>query len=99
MEIRLTIHGITDVFARHPAHSHKALVLITTPRDAPLFAQTPLFVAALAVVLVVLGNQTKDPQMVVVPVEAVAMLETQEDVEEQADAALPEHQQHLTAYQ
>jgi hypothetical protein len=32
-------------------------------------------------------------------VEAVATLETQEDVEEQADAALPEHQQHLTAYQ
>jgi hypothetical protein len=31
--------------------------------------------------------------------EAVATLETQEDVEEQADAALPEHQQHLTAYQ
>ena len=26
-------------------------------------------------------------------------LETQEDVEEQADAALQEHQQHLTAYQ
>jgi hypothetical protein len=48
---------------------------------------------------VVVGNQTKEPQMVVVPVEAVVTLETQEDVEEQADAALPEHQQHLTAYQ
>ena len=32
-------------------------------------------------------------------VEAVATLATPEDVEEQADAALPEHQQHLTAYQ
>ena len=31
--------------------------------------------------------------------EAVVTLETQEDVEEQEDAALPEHQQHLTAYQ
>jgi hypothetical protein len=58
-----------------------------------------LFGAVLEVEPVVVGNQTKDPQMVVVPVEAVVTLETQVDAEEQADAALPEHQQHLTAYQ
>jgi hypothetical protein len=37
-------------------------------------------------------------RVVVVPVEAVVMLETQVEAEEQADAALPEHQQHLIAY-
>ena len=37
--------------------------------------------------------------LVLVVAEAVVTLATPEDVEEQADAALQEHQQHLTAYQ
>ena len=43
-------------------------------------------------------NLLKQEEAVAV-VEAVATLATPEEAEEQADAALPEHQQHLTAYQ
>ena len=62
-----------------------------------------LFAVAVAAVLVV-GVMLIHPNLAVVlaaaaVAEAVVMPETQEDVEEQADAALPEHQQHLTAYQ
>jgi ABC-type transport system involved in cytochrome bd biosynthesis fused ATPase/permease subunit len=62
-----------------------------------------LFAVAVAAVLVV-GVMLIHPNLAVVlaaaaVAEAVVMPETQEDVEEQADAALQEHQQHLTAYQ